>query len=409
MPRQDYAGNAKPTVLAGGISATDLAIVISDATGWPSGGPSGKFFVTLNRAASTEERVLIASRTGTTLTIANVGDRGVDDTLAAIHNSGETIEHTYSAVDADVANAHIFDTTRDDHSQYLNLARHADEALHSFGAGEALGVPGAPAAIGTVAGAGNGARPARENHVHILGTGSIFAAAMFAAGVVDAAAIAPDAVGTSELAPDAVTSAELADNAVGTEHIQADSVGQSELGALSVGTPEIQLLAIITALLADDSVTAPKVADGAIDAAAKIVNAIITLNKFASEAATSYVPVFQGLSGGSNTVYGRSFKIGRIVVGWFGFSIGAGGNILAEINVSLPFPSANVGANYICAFRAVHPSTGARAGGMGLITPNSSLGEAFSTFGADPWDLDSPWNWEPGDSADGVFIYEAAT
>lgn len=125
MPRRDYTGNAVATTLTSGITSGDLAIPIAASTGWPTGGANGKFYVTINRGESDEERVLVESRTGLNLTVSAVGDRGVDDTSAQSHASGATIEHTFSAVDADEANAHVFDTTRDDHTQYHNAARHA--------------------------------------------------------------------------------------------------------------------------------------------------------------------------------------------------------------------------------------------------------------------------------------------
>lgn len=124
MARRDYTGNAIATTITAGINSSDLAIAIAASTGWPSGGASGKFYVTINRGEADEERVLVESRTGLNLTVAAVGDRGVDDTTAQSHASGATIEHTFSAVDADEANAHVWDDTRDDHSQYLNAARH---------------------------------------------------------------------------------------------------------------------------------------------------------------------------------------------------------------------------------------------------------------------------------------------
>lgn len=138
MARRDYTGNAVPTTITAGINSSDLSIDIAASTGWPSGGANGKFFVTINRGESDEERVLISSRTGTTLTIAAVGDRGVDDTSAQSHTSGATIEHTYSAVDADEANQHKNDTALDDHTQYLNAARHAT----AHGVGGAIGQVG---------------------------------------------------------------------------------------------------------------------------------------------------------------------------------------------------------------------------------------------------------------------------
>lgn len=260
MARRDYTGNAIPTTIAGNINATDLTISIANATGWPSGGAAGKFYVTINRGASTEERVLIASRTGTTLTVDNTGDRGVDDTSAASHSTGETIEHTFSAADADEANRHINDVAQDDHTQYLNNARHDIEARHTFGG--AYGTPAAAADIGTSAGTGTGNNPAREDHVHQIGAGAIDDSTMFAAGVVNAAAIATGAVGSDEIAADAVGSSEIAAGAVGNAELAANAVTQDKMADDSVGAAEIIAGAVGAIEVSDGVLTQAKMSAG---------------------------------------------------------------------------------------------------------------------------------------------------
>lgn len=260
MARRDYAGNAVPTTLAGNINATDLTISIANATGWPSGGAAGKFYVTINRDGSTEERVLIESRTGTTLTVDSTSDRGVDDTSAASHGTGETIEHTFSSADADEANRHINDVAQDDHTQYLNNARHDIEGRHTFGG--ALGTPVAASDIGTGASAGAGNNPAREDHVHQIGAGAIDDSAMFAAGVVNAAAIATGAVGSDEIAADAVGASEIAAGAVGNAELAVDAVTQDKMANDSVGAAEIIAGAVGAAEVADGVLTQAKMSAG---------------------------------------------------------------------------------------------------------------------------------------------------
>lgn len=70
------------------------------------------------------------------------------------------------------------------------LATTAHEATHEVGGGDEL-VDGttSPASIGTTASSGTATKPPRMDHVHDLGSGSIDAAALFAADVVDANAI----------------------------------------------------------------------------------------------------------------------------------------------------------------------------------------------------------------------------
>lgn len=105
MARRSYSGGARPTTITGPVTATTLSVGIADATGWPDTS-GGECFVTFDRGLATEERAL-ATRSGTTLTFASTGKRGVDGTTAQSHASGATIEHTTAAVNDDEANAHV--------------------------------------------------------------------------------------------------------------------------------------------------------------------------------------------------------------------------------------------------------------------------------------------------------------
>lgn len=224
MPRRDYSGNAVPTTITSGITDTSLTISIADATGWPTGGGNGKFFVTLNRGLSNEERVLVESRTSTTLTIASVGDRGVDETAASTHALGSTIHHTLSAVDVDEANQHKNDTALDDHTQYMKAdgTRHDDTARHTFGG--AFATPATPPQISTTGSAGAAAGPARSDHTHSLGAGSINASSLFTAGVVNANQLGTGAVTEAKIGTGAVTEAKIGTDAVVTAKIQDGAV-----------------------------------------------------------------------------------------------------------------------------------------------------------------------------------------
>lgn len=99
--RKEYKGGVAGTTLAGSISDSDTSISITDATGWPDGS-SNPFVVAIDRGG-TEELILIASRSGTTLTVYTDG-RGYDNTTAAAHSSGVTIDHVADAGAIDQAN-----------------------------------------------------------------------------------------------------------------------------------------------------------------------------------------------------------------------------------------------------------------------------------------------------------------
>ena len=140
MTRREYKGGAARLTLSSGINATDLTIATTGtATGWPTGG-TGKFLAVVDRGNAGEEKVLVLSRSGNTLTIASTGDRGADNTAAASHSSGVYVEHVVGALDLDEPNAHINTTGQDDHTQYLNVTRHdADDHSAIFTAAPGYG------------------------------------------------------------------------------------------------------------------------------------------------------------------------------------------------------------------------------------------------------------------------------
>lgn len=106
MARREYVGGATQTTLGAGLSAGATTITLADGTGWPTGG-TGPFAVDVDYENSSYEKILCASRSGNTITIAAASDRGYDDTTDTAHNSGATIRHVITSVDLDEANAHI--------------------------------------------------------------------------------------------------------------------------------------------------------------------------------------------------------------------------------------------------------------------------------------------------------------
>jgi hypothetical protein len=95
--RRTYAGAAVQTFITVGIDSDDLTIGIDDTTGWAS----GSFYVVIDPGTASEEKVLIASRSGTTLTVSS---RGVDGTTAKPHAGNATIYPVATAADFDEAN-----------------------------------------------------------------------------------------------------------------------------------------------------------------------------------------------------------------------------------------------------------------------------------------------------------------
>lgn len=113
--RRQYAGGAKPTTLAASLggSTADLTISGTDFSNYPDGSV-GPFYIVIDRNTVSEEKILCASRSGNTITVYNSGlsnGRGSDGTSIISHNVGATVEHIFTATDADDANAHVNNTT----------------------------------------------------------------------------------------------------------------------------------------------------------------------------------------------------------------------------------------------------------------------------------------------------------
>jgi len=101
VTRRSYAGAAPACTLTSGITSGDTtASLTGTVTNWPTtaGGP---FHMVIDPGLSTEEKVLVGSRsTGSLSSIT----RGVDGTSASSHSAGATCYPVFTAGDADEAN-----------------------------------------------------------------------------------------------------------------------------------------------------------------------------------------------------------------------------------------------------------------------------------------------------------------
>lgn len=214
MPYQrvSHGGGAVPTTLTSSITSGDSALTIDDAAGWPDGS-IGPFYVVLGSGLATEEKVLVTSRTGTSLTGVS---RGVDGTSASAHAAGETVVHVLSATEADEANKLV--------AQTLGVVSTKGDLTPATGSG----------ALGRL--------PAGANGLPLI----------------------TDSSATTGLKWAALPAAALATDSVGSAQIQANAVGAAELATGAVGTTE----------LADSSVTSIKIADGSVTGS-KIANSFM--------------------------------------------------------------------------------------------------------------------------------------
>jgi microcystin-dependent protein len=194
--RRTYAGAAVPAVIASGIDDDDISIVLDSATGWAS----GSFYVVIDPGTASEEKILVGSRSGSTLTVTT---RGVDDTTAKSHSEGAVIYPVAAAVDFDESNELV--------STYASTGGVVFKT--STGYNELpLGTSGLPLVAGAVA-------PSY---------------AQVAAGGIANNAVTTDkinnlAVTTGKIADDAVTQAKIGPSAVGTTELNDSSVTLAKL------------------------------------------------------------------------------------------------------------------------------------------------------------------------------------
>lgn len=96
--RKTWKGGATRTTLTTGIAAGTVSLLVADASTYPATGP---FVISLDRGTATEEKVLIGSRAGNTLTVTT---RGYDGTSAQSHSAGAYVEHVLDAYTIEQAN-----------------------------------------------------------------------------------------------------------------------------------------------------------------------------------------------------------------------------------------------------------------------------------------------------------------
>jgi hypothetical protein len=107
MTRREYTAGL-PTTLASAFNVGAPTFTVTAATNWPTSNDYD-FFVTIDGGTPQEERVLCSERSGTVITVATVpsSGRGKDNTGEKNHAAGATVWPSWSAQDADEANAHI--------------------------------------------------------------------------------------------------------------------------------------------------------------------------------------------------------------------------------------------------------------------------------------------------------------
>jgi hypothetical protein len=133
VTRRSYAGAAPACTLTNSITNVDTtALLTGTVTAWndTAGGP---FFMVIDPGLVTEEKVLVGTRTGSSLSVMT---RGVDGTTAASHSAGATCYPVFTATDANEANE--FTSTMTTRGDLLTLDSSADPARIAIGAADTV-------------------------------------------------------------------------------------------------------------------------------------------------------------------------------------------------------------------------------------------------------------------------------
>lgn len=396
MARRDYEGGAKPTTITGAIISTDISISIAASTGWPDGS-NGEFFVVLDLGLNTEEKILVLSRSGTTLTLASTAKRGVDGTTAQSHASGATIQHCLASPDADEPNAHINDTALDHHTQYLNTTRHDVTARHPAGTVVPTAAPPA-AAIGDAAAEGVASTLARSDHKHGF-----------------AAPAAPTVI-----QPDAAAAAGAATTFARSDHthgIVGDTAGTSTpADTAAEGSSTSFARADHRHARADGYATTAEIADTATAEAAgtsaTVARGDHVHKQLGVDAWTSFVPVWTNLTVGNGAVAAYYRQVGKTVEISITITFGTTTSVAGNVSTTVPVASVN---------RATQGWTGTAAYNDGSATTMytgicqvGSAGTAMTLYHSVPAsnggivNATNPMTHATGDQWQFDIVYEAA-
>ena len=129
VTRRSYVGAAPACTLTNSITAGDTtALLTGTVTAWndTAGGP---FFMVIDPGLVTEEKVLVGTRTGSSLSSMT---RGVDGTTAASHAAGATCYPVFTATDANEANE--FTSTMTTRGDLLTINSSVNPARIAIGA-----------------------------------------------------------------------------------------------------------------------------------------------------------------------------------------------------------------------------------------------------------------------------------
>lgn len=420
--RKEWAGGVVKTTLNGAIAAGTTTIVLTDGSTFPAG--TFPFVVVIDRGTATEEKVLVQTRTGNSLTVLQ---RGYDGASAQSHISGAYVEHVLDAYTVDQANAMsskmttagdlIYKQTTGDNTAFARLGiGTSGQALVSTGSAPSWGQ------VGT-AGVADASITAAKIAAAVAGDG-------LAGGAGTALSVNVDN-STLEINADSLR---VKNGGIGTAKLASASPAQM-LVADSVGAPTWRTLTgdVTVSDTGATAIAAGAIVDADVNAAAaiaysklalsnSIVNAdistaaAITKNKLSTAAGevagawTAFTPTWTNLTVGNGTNVGRYYQVGKTV--HFSATLSWGTTTSATTaGVVLTLPVAAQTNQPLC-FPAVYIDGVSRYFGLTYRTSSTTVQVAYNLeFGAEvlvPIIDTQPFVWASGD---GIWIngtYEAA-
>ena len=226
--RRSYAGAAPACTLTNAITSSDTtATITGDTTNWNSTA-NGSFYMVIDPGLSTEEKVLVGTRSGSSLSSMT---RGADGTTGAAHNAGATCYPVFTATDADQAN-----------KVASTLTTKGDLLVTTGSVLDRLAVGTNDYALLADSAAANGVAW-KQIPAAGIATDAVTTAKILDSNVT-AGKIASDAVTTAKILDANVTAAKLATDSVITAKIQDSAVTQAKMADRAIGSAELDNLTL---------------------------------------------------------------------------------------------------------------------------------------------------------------------
>ena len=286
---KDYKGSSQPTTLSNAYTTANASIVVADGSTFPPGGPGAYFVIVVSKGLADEEKMLISTRTGNTLTIV---EKGYDGTTQLAHPAGSSVNHCLDAYTLLQANRYAnLQTAKGDlvvrtASTTVRLPIGTDDYPLVADSAATNGLAWKQITTNSIS---NNAVTNAKIGLLAVDTAQLAAGAVTNSKIVDDAVqtskILNGAITTAKLDTGAVTSAKIASGAVTPSELATDSVITTKILNLNVTTGKIALLAVDTAQLAAGAVTADKIATNTITAS-KIANNAITASELSTASVT---------------------------------------------------------------------------------------------------------------------------